>query len=359
MSETKVLTQTPIEKGEAMQAIALGYVWQVSAANINASGTQGNVIETKKVTMPDGTTVPYVSGQAIRRMIRDYWAATGLALSEIAATVKGQEVEPPVRPWEFIDEDLFGYMDASGGRRRTSPVRVSAAVGLFPYRGDRDQGTRSFSHFGEAMAAGGNMFEMELYANYFAGAMLVELDRIGRWRTRFELVAPPSPQKAKEIEKQERELCDKLPADVATHSDENGNGMILELDRARKIERLHALFDAVGHLWGGGRTARFLCNLRPIALLYARLSAKQPVFVEAIRGCYQDGRLRLDLDYLIEVLDLYRDNLEHLIVGLTGDQERDEWTRKLTDRYASVSVCPLAEALSTMKSDVEGAWPRS
>lgn len=146
------------------RAIAIGYLARVSAGNVNASHTEGNVVVTKKVTLPDGSMVPYVSGQAIRRMLRDRLADLGYELSDPFATVSGQEVTPPVRPWEFVDEDLFGYLDPSGGRRRTSPVRVSAAVGLFPFQGDRDLGTRSFERFGQAMEAGGNMFETELYA---------------------------------------------------------------------------------------------------------------------------------------------------------------------------------------------------
>lgn len=164
---------------QASKAVALGYLMKVSAGNINASHTEGNVMVAKKVTLPDGSSVPYFSGQAQRRMLRDRMEELGFTLSETSALVSGQEVTPPVRPWEFIDEDLFGYLDPSGGRRRTSPVRVSAAVGLFPFQGDRDLGTRSFERFGQTMEAGGNMFETELYANLFKGNMLVELDRIG------------------------------------------------------------------------------------------------------------------------------------------------------------------------------------
>jgi CRISPR-associated autoregulator DevR family len=164
------------------KAIVIGYLAKVSAANVNASHTEGNVVVAKKVTLPDGSTIPYISGQAVRRMLRDRLEELGYPLSEPFAQVSGQEVTPPVRPWEFVDEDLFGYLDPSGGRRRTSPVRVSAAVGLFPFQGDRDLGTRSFERFGQAMAAGGNMFETELYANLFKGTVLVELDRVGVFR---------------------------------------------------------------------------------------------------------------------------------------------------------------------------------
>jgi CRISPR-associated protein Cst2 len=164
------------------KAITIGYLAKISAANVNASHTEGNVVVAKKVTLPDGSTIPYISGQAIRRMLRDRLEDLGYKLSDLFASVKGQEVTPPVRPWEFVDEDLFGYLDPSGGKRRTSPVRVSAAVGLFPFQGDRDLGTRSFERFGQNMTAGGNMFETELYANLFKGTILIELDRVGIFR---------------------------------------------------------------------------------------------------------------------------------------------------------------------------------
>jgi CRISPR-associated protein Cst2 len=210
------------------KAIVIGYLAKVSAANVNASHTEGNVVVAKKVTLPDGSTIPYISGQAVRRMLRDRLEELGYPLSEPFARVEGQEVTPPVRPWEFVDEDLFGYLDPSGGRRRTSPVRVSAAVGLFPFQGDRDLGTRSFERFGQAMAAGGNMFETELYANLFKGTVLVELDRVGVFR----------------------------PLEIGEDAER-----ALAADERRK--RLQTLFEALNLLWGGGRTARMLADLSP------------------------------------------------------------------------------------------------
>ncbi len=185
------------------KAISIGYLFKVSAGNVNASHTEGNVMVAKKVTLPDGSAIPYISGQALRRMLRDRLEDLGWRLSERFCQVSGQEVTPPVRPWEFIDEDLFGYLDTSGRRRRTSPVRVSAAIGLFPYQGDRDLGTRSFEKFSQAMSEGGNMFETEIYANLFRGVILIELDRIGVWKTRYELIQPSSNKNADAREKEE------------------------------------------------------------------------------------------------------------------------------------------------------------
>ena len=305
------------------KAIVIGYLAKVSAANVNASHTEGNVVVAKKVTLPDGTTVPYISGQAIRRMLRDRLEELGYRLSEPFATVSGQEVTPPVRPWEFIDEDLFGYLDPSGGRRRTSPVRVSAAVGLFPFQGDRDLGTRSFERFGQEMAAGGNMFETELYANLFKGTVLVELDRVGVFKP------------IETGEKNERTL----PADERT-------------------KRLPTLFEALNILWGGGRTARMLADLSPKFLAYARLRVKHPVFLEALSAHYEDGKYALELAPLVNILKKFANYRERTLFGIEpGIFGNEEEIRAALQEYGEVLT--VHEALARAKEDVSRLWSAS
>jgi CRISPR-associated protein Cst2 len=80
------------------KAIVIGYLAKVSAANVNASHTEGNVVVAKKVTLPDGSTIPYISGQAVRRMLRERLEELEYPLSEPFAQVSGQEVTPPRAP---------------------------------------------------------------------------------------------------------------------------------------------------------------------------------------------------------------------------------------------------------------------
>jgi len=302
------------------KAIVIGYLAKVSAANVNASHTEGNVVVAKKVTLPDGSTIPYISGQAVRRMLRDRLEELGYPLSEPFARVEGQEVTPPVRPWEFVDEDLFGYLDPSGGRRRTSPVRVSAAVGLFPFQGDRDLGTRSFERFGQAMAAGGNMFETELYANLFKGTVLVELDRVGVFR----------------------------PLEIGEDAER-----ALPADERRK--RLQTLFEALNLLWGGGRTARMLADLSPKFLVYARLRVKHPVFLEALVAHYEDGKYVLELEPLKNALDKFRSYREQTLFGLEpGIFGNEDEIRSALAPYGAVLT--VHEALAQAKQDIGGLW---
>jgi len=324
------------------KAIAFGYIWKVSVANVNASHSQGNVIVAKQITLPDGSTRPYISGQAIRRMVRDRWADCGWPLAEEKATVSGQEVKPPLEPWKFIDEDLFGYLDASGGRRRVSPVRVTAAVGQFPYQGDRDLGTRSFQHFGAQMAEGGNMFETEVYANVFRGALLVELDRIGRWPLA-------------ELSKGAEELAKVLePRVYQLHQEDQQSGWV-EASSEEKSRRLKALFAALRSLWGGGRTARLLVDLSPIAFFYARLQVKQPLFVELPEVRYGAAGLSIDLVSLREALALADGALERVIVGLSSAHvcNADGLRAGLNER---ATVASLPQAWQQLERDLEQLW---
>jgi CRISPR-associated protein Cst2 len=253
-------------------------------------------------------------------MLRDRLEELGYPLSEPFARVEGQEVTPPVRPWEFVDEDLFGYLDPSGGRRRTSPVRVSAAVGLFPFQGDRDLGTRSFERFGQAMAAGGNMFETELYANLFKGTVLVELDRVGVFR----------------------------PLEIREDAER-----VLPVDERRK--RLQTLFEALNLLWGGGRTARMLADLSPKFLAYARLRVKHPVFLEALVAHYEDGKYVLELEPLKNALDKFRSYREQTLFGLEpGIFGNEDEIRSVLSPYGAVLT--VHEALAQAKQDIGGLW---
>ncbi|MFN4033501.1 MAG: type I-B CRISPR-associated protein Cas7/Cst2/DevR [Fimbriimonadales bacterium] len=302
------------------KAITMTYLVKVSAANVNASHTEGNVQTIKRVTLPDGSVLPYISGQAVRRMLRDRLADLGWTLSEPFAKVSGQEVTPPVEPDKYIDEDLFGYMDASGGKRRTSPTRVSALVGLFPYGGDRDLGTRAFERFTDAPPqAGGNMFETELYHNLFRATMLVEMDRVGNI-SENELGKGKSP-------------------------------ILLPVEQRR--ERLKALVQALSVLWGGGRTARMLTDLAPRFMVYARLTVKTPLFLEAVQAVYQQGSYYLRTEPILHAVQRVPNEWRKVVLvgyepGFFANEAefRDALSRTST-------VMPMAELTPAILKDIE------
>src|SRR5699024_5230236 len=88
-------------------------------------------------------------------------------------------------PIKYIDDDLFGYMDASKGKDgakgtsnvRTSPIRVESLLALATYKGDLDYAT---NFMGKKIGLDANIFETEIHSGVYRGSILIELDRIGK-----------------------------------------------------------------------------------------------------------------------------------------------------------------------------------
>ena len=140
------------------------------------------------------------------------------------------------KPAEFIDDDLFGFMDARKETfKRTSPVRVSPLLALDPFEGDIDFGTNYMS-----VDTGGNpnIFETEIHGGLYRGTVLIELDAVGRSRE-GEGVSAEKP----------REPWD--------------------LEPAEKAVLVKALLKALQHLWSSGHN-------RGSSRTSVRSSSRQP-----------------------------------------------------------------------------------
>lgn len=283
------------------KAVNLGYIFKISVGSVNGSFTEGNVITIKKITLPNGKSLPYISGQSLRRMMRLKLEEEGHSLSDphIKMAPGGENIIPPGKPEIYIDEDLFGYLNPQDERRRTAPVRVSAAVGIFPYKGDRDLGTRSFEKISGEMK--GAMFETEVYYNFFRGNTLIELDRLGKF-PHYEL-GEKEKEKSKELSKEEN------------------------------LNRLTDFLAGFKDLWGGGKQSRLLADLSPKFLIYTRQNRKVPIFLEALHMMPDE---KLQLEPLKEVLRDYDSVIEKTIVGLrTGIFGNEaKITEELEDFYA-------------------------
>src|ERR1700720_4026699 len=119
------------------KALTLTFLTPVSLGSLNGSDKEAdNVSSIKKLTR-GSKTYPYVSSQALRRALREQLAVLNFELSEgVAAKEKKGVAITKCLPQQYIDDDLFGFMDASnkgGTHKRTSPVRVAPLLALDPY----------------------------------------------------------------------------------------------------------------------------------------------------------------------------------------------------------------------------------
>jgi CRISPR-associated protein Cst2 len=274
-------------KIQEAKALTITFLTPVSLGSLNGSDKEAdNLSSIKKLTR--GTkTYPYVSSQALRRALRDQLEVMGHTMSQ---GKKGEKEKGAAitqcKPKEFIDDDLFGFMDARKETfKRTSPVRVSPLLALDPYEGDIDFGTNYMS-----VDAGGNpnIFETEIHGGLYRGTILVELDAVGRNRV-GEGETSEKPKQA------------------------------WELGPTEKSSRVNALLTALQHLWSTGRQSRFLSDISPKFIAAALLTAKVPLFLESLRRDGSNREASIDIKALSEALEDAKDILvDHCFGARSG-----------------------------------------
>ncbi|MAY86305.1 MAG: type I-B CRISPR-associated protein Cas7/Cst2/DevR [Pseudooceanicola sp.] len=257
-------------------SITITYLSKVSFASLNGADKEvDNINPIKKVTLANEEQLPYVSSQAIRRALRDQLESLGWPISNIQeASAKKGAPKTMMNPIEFIDDDLFGYMDASPGKDgekgkstiRVSPIRVESLLGMSSYKGDLDYAT-NFMGKGHKTASGEdiqpNIFETEIHSGFYKGTILIELDRIG------------SGQGFEEDD---------------------------DLSAEEKTERVLGFLDAFQNLWSSGRQTRFLADISPKFVAAAYMKAKNPIFLESVQ--IEDGN-KVNIEQLKQVAKDY------------------------------------------------------
>ena len=239
-------------------SLTITYLSKVSFASLNGSDKEvDNINPIKKVTLQNGEELPYVSSQAIRRALRDKIEEIGGSISpvDVSSTDKGAP-KTALNPIKYIDDDLFGYMDATKGAEagmgtsnvRTSPVRVESLLALATYKGDLDYAT---NFMGKKIGLNPNIFETEIHSGVYRGTILIELDRIGK----------------------ETSLKDKKTRELET---------VDLVDNEEKAQRVITFLNAFQTLWSQGRQTRFLADISPKFIAVALMKSKNPIFLEAL-----------------------------------------------------------------------------
>ncbi len=340
---------------DSSRAIVLGMITQVDVGNVNASWTEGVVTVIKKVERPDGYFHPYISGQALRRYIRDTMKDILKDRNDenlkMSPEEKSSDKKSPVitvgDPRMYIDDDLFGFMRAikkerkkkteknseateeskeeselKGTRRRTSPLRVSPAFGMFKLNSDRDLGTRSALEFQQSAEAGGSIFETEITNNLFRSTLLLELDRVGVWKG------------------------------YETTAEKDKDGGVL--DESTRKARIAVLLESLKYLWGGGRQTRLLVDLTPQFIIYARMRHKVPIFLNSIDVEQSNGNYKIKTDVIRETVKDYINDIHSLIVGIRTGQFANN-NEEFKQLHNNVQIKTIGSAIDLMIDDIKTA----
>lgn len=278
----------------------------VNVGSPNAGFTEGNVQTTKKVLGYDGNWYAYISSQCQNRGRRELLAHMGWKLSEIVA---GKVETTLCNPHDYIDDDLFGFLDASKNLKRVAPVRTSPMISLNPYKGDRDLLTREY-RASEASSQGGSMVETEIYSAIMKGGVLIELDRVGV----FEDEKPP-------------------------------------LTGREKAERVKALIDTFYTPWFGGKMTRFLQDFSPRFAVFVFQGVKLPFLLNNF--VLKKGSILPDP--ILEALDNHSQHTRTVIVGKTHFQPCEDLMKAL-ENHDGVVVLPMKDAFDTAKHLVDEVY---
>jgi CRISPR-associated protein Cst2 len=340
------------------KAVVLGMLFKVDVANPNAGWTEENVTTLKKIETPDNRQHPYISGQALRRYLRDTieenveMDTSGKPLYSFSPEEPGPDPKSPIltegRPDLYIDDDLFGFMRAvrGGTRRRESPLRVSAAFGLFPYTGDRDLGTRSALQVTHDPERGGAVFETEVTNNVFRTTWLLELDRVGYWLG------------YENAENQQQWAAESTGAVQLAQNQTGHWGKRADPERKTRVK---AVLKAIKYLEGGARQARLLIELVPQMVIYARCTRKVAMFLNSLQVTPANGHYDLVEGPLMEVLKDYADDIQALFIGLRDGfvshskaELLGQVKMALGNRVATINpeVVSIGEAVDKMVMDI-------
>jgi CRISPR-associated protein Cst2 len=239
----------------------IAYITKVNVASLNGGeGTGGNVTVMKKITNYKGDEFAYISGQALRRYMKETLLQLGYKITEVDEKgqptfrdEKGKTIDLDKKLKEhkevafkkFVDLDLFGYMFPNGGRR-WSPVKVTPLISILPYKGEYDYLTRKQKPK-KANEKSGNIVQIEIDTmNFMRGNIMVNTAHIGN-----------------EIDEYSYDITPILSDD-------------------EKTERLNSLLEAIKCFNGGAKQARNLEDISPKFIIIAKQKTGNPFLLNSL-----------------------------------------------------------------------------
>ena len=294
-----------------MKHMYIGFLNKVNVASLNgAEGNGDNVTVIKKISDSKGNEYAYVSGQALRRYIKETLMQLGEKITEVNEKgeptfkdEKGKQVDlnKKLKDYkekafkEFVDLDLFGYMFPNGSRR-WSPVKVSPLISVLPYKGEMDYLTRKQKSTNDKKA--GNIVQIEIDTlNFMRGNIVINIEHIGN-----------------EVDEYTYEITPILS------------------DNEKK-QRIDKLLDSIKYLNGGAKQARNLENIAPQFVIITKQKTGLPFLLNALTV---DEEGNIDIETIKEALNNYE--YDEVVIGINkGIFKNEEYVIKEFENVTSVS----------------------
>jgi len=279
-----------------VKAIQLVWLSKTGLTNLNSGEGGSNLVDIKKFRY-GGQEFPYVSGQAMRFYLKE---AIRRHLQPEEACVADEQGETCGRIAECVLCDLFGFMWTERAERRgegrshvrTSPVKVSPAIGLQPLDATMTTDFLTRRPRGTTIEAGQeeearSIVNVELAVNIYKAGICVDVMRVGREEELIDLVGAKEAQRRFPIRSvQLRDYVD-------------------ESERARRIA---LLLDAIKDFSDYSKQARLLTDFTPDFLLIALQHNYSHRLQKAIE-LQGDGTARMNVERLQQILAEVQEDL--------------------------------------------------
>lgn len=315
------------------KGLAITYLVHLSIASPSGGRSEIENLNVIKKIREGFLDFPYASAQAMKRALRDTLKGLGHPVSPVINSSPAKTVGDPER---YIDDDLFGFMDASSKKTGNSEVDKlngirKAVVSMTPLL--------SLSEFQDNVDFGANMmglqagrdpmpYETEVHRGWYRISLYIDLDRIGtdagfitdikeikrkgdivelieNNKGGYDFIAPVKEDKNKKLKK-----------GFATFKKLCSNA----LSKEERYRRAKALLDAVRFLAPSGRSSNWLIDLTPKLMVAAYVKGARTPFLESpLLDDKQEDKNVINLEAIKTVKETFEDGIENLVVGYRKD----------------------------------------
>ncbi len=339
------------------RGLAITYLVHLSIASPSGGRSEIENLNVIKKIREGFLDFPYASAQAMKRALRDTLKGLGHPVSPVINSSPAKTVGDPER---YIDDDLFGFMDAGSKKTGNSEVDKlngirKAVVSMTPLL--------SLSEFQDNVDFGANMmglqtgsnpmpYETEIHRGWYRVSLYIELDRIGtgdgfikelqeteraedvvsllrNHLKEYDFVAPVSENKEKKLKK-----------GFATFKRVYQDNLSMN----ERYGRAKALLDAVRFLAPSGRSSNWLIDLTPKLMVAAYVKGARTPFLESsLLDSKQKDMNIINLEAIKTVKETFADGIEKMVVGY-----RNDLIEKPDESNNDITVQKMKEAFDTI-----------
>lgn len=311
------------------KGLAITYLVRLSIASPSGGRSEIENLNVIKKIREGFLDFPYASSQAMKRALRNTLKGLGYKSSPVIKPKEaGDSSEGPARtagdPAKYIDDDLFGYMEAASKKSGSSELNKingirKAVVSMTPLL--------SMSEFQDNVDFGSNMmklqmgdnpspYETEVHRGWYRISLYLELDRIG--------TGDGFVNEVKEVKK------DVKPEDLSKITEEYDYIIgkekfslfkkcyqLIGVDKQKHDEecyrRAKALLDAIRFLAPSGRSSNWLIDLTPKLLVAAYVKGARTPFLETpLLNETQKDKNVINTSAIKSVKDTFVDGIEEI-----------------------------------------------